>query len=185
MDIQNLALADLTPFDRNSKSHPQSQVESVARSIEAFGFNNPILVDQDRVIVAGHCRYQAARLMKLEHVPCIVLEHLDPAQRRAYRLADNRIAEQGGWDDDLLSLELSELQALGVELELTGFTDDDWQRLLPDQPKKGRTDDDTPPQCTNVHECHQPAEGSLASEWAPRHVWRQHPGIGNVNAGQW
>jgi DNA modification methylase len=108
---------------RNPRTHSPKQVDQIAASIRQFGFNNPVLLDDEDRIIAGHGRVAAAKRLKLSEVPVIRLSHLSPAQRRAYALADNRLAELAGWDESLLALELQELSVLEVdfELEITGF----------------------------------------------------------------
>jgi DNA modification methylase len=115
------SVAELVPYARNARTHSEAQVAQIAASIREFGFTNPILVDGNRGVIAGHGRLLAARKLGLAEVPTIELTHLTPAQRRAYVLADNRLALSAGWDDDLLRIELGELQAEGFDLMLTGF----------------------------------------------------------------
>ncbi len=114
----------LAPDPRNARTHPKRQIEQLVASIRAFGFTNPILADADGVVIAGHGRLQAANVMGLKDVPVIVLPHLNEVQKRALRLADNKIALNAGWDLDLLKLELTELAAMDVDLDLTvtGFS---------------------------------------------------------------
>lgn len=117
------SLDQLTPYDRNARTHSEAQVTQIAASISEFGFTNPILVDAGFNIIAGHGRAQAARQLGLTEVPVIILSHLTETQRRAYVLADNKLALNAGWDDALLKLELGELQVEGFNLELTGFSE--------------------------------------------------------------
>ncbi len=114
----------VTPDPRNARSHPKRQLEQIAASIREFGFTNPILIDPDGAIIAGHGRLHAAKAVGLTEVPTIPLSGLSEAQQRALRLADNKIALGAGWDLDLLKLELSELSAIDVDLDLslTGFS---------------------------------------------------------------
>lgn len=121
MKIENIKLEKLTPYARNSRTHSEEQVRQISASIQEFGFTNPVLVDGDGGIIAGHGRVLGARSAGLTSVPCIRLPHLTEAQRRAYVLADNKIALNAGWDDDLLARELSWLQAEGFDLSLTAF----------------------------------------------------------------
>lgn len=136
--IELWPLERLKPYDRNARTHSQEQVAKIAASITEFGFNSPILVAQDDGIIAGHGRLSAARKLGLAEVPVIVLDHLTPAQRRAYVLADNRIAEGAGWDAALLAAELQELSDEGFDLELAGFSDDELamltDELFPSEP---------------------------------------------------
>jgi ParB family chromosome partitioning protein len=124
MKIENIKTESLVPYARNAKLHDESQVSKIASSIREFGFNNPVLVDGEKPpgIIAGHGRVLAAKKLGLAEVPCIRLSHLTEAQRRAYILADNRLAELGGgWDSEMLKLELADLGELDVDLEGIGF----------------------------------------------------------------
>ncbi len=116
------SLASLKPYARNARTHSKQQVAQIARSIERFGFTNPVLVSDDGQIVAGHGRVEAARLLGLETVPTLALSHLSETERRAYVLADNKLAANAGWDRDLLALELGALVDLDFDVELTGFS---------------------------------------------------------------
>jgi ParB family chromosome partitioning protein len=126
MKIETLSTASLIPYARNAKKHDASQVAKLAGSIREFGFNNPVLVDKDNGIIAGHGRVLAAQSLGLETVPCIRLGHLSDTQRRAYILADNRLAEiGGGWDEEMLKLELADLAAAELDVTELGFLDSD------------------------------------------------------------
>jgi ParB-like chromosome segregation protein Spo0J len=116
-------LNDLRPDPRNPRKHDRAQIEAIARSIEAFGFNAPILIDSDKQIVAGHGRYAAAKLLGLAQVPVICLEHLTKPRARAYMLADNKLTDRSSWDEGVLALHLKELSelALDFDIEDTGF----------------------------------------------------------------
>lgn len=138
------SVADLMPYARNARTHSEAQVAQIAASIREFGFTNPILVDGDRGVIAGHDRLLAARKLGLTEVPTIELTHLTPAQRRAYVLADNRLALSAGWDDDLLRIELGALQAEGFDLALTGFDPLELGALFA-APTSGLTDPDEIP----------------------------------------
>lgn len=120
----------LRPYDRNPRTHSDAQVVEIAASIAEFGFNNPILVDSSAGIIAGHGRLLAAQKLGLESVPVVVLDHLDSGQKRAYVIADNKIAENAGWDDDLLAEELHALSEQDVDLRLLGFADEELSALL-------------------------------------------------------
>ncbi|EAQ26838.1 site-specific DNA-methyltransferase [Roseovarius sp. 217] len=128
--IDQRAVADLIPYANNARTHSEAQVALIAGSIREFGFNNPVLVDGLNGIIAGHGRVLAARKLGLDVVPVIELAHLTEAQKRAYILADNRLAEQAGWDRDLLALELGELSEIGVDLEGMGFAAGELDNLL-------------------------------------------------------
>jgi DNA modification methylase len=128
--IEHCSLDKLIPFARNPRTHSDSQVAQIAGSIAAFGFNAPILVDAGGNVIAGHGRLLAAKQLGLETVPVVVLDHLSEIQKRAYIIADNRIAESGGYDDALLRSELTDLKDAEVDLELLGFSDDELRDLL-------------------------------------------------------
>lgn len=129
MQIELRPIDRLIPYARNARTHTDAQVAQIAASIKEFGWTNPILVDGDNGIIAGHGRVLAARKLGMETVPCIELAHLTDTQRKAYILADNQLALNAGWDKELLALELGELQADGFDMELIGF--DDLADLLP------------------------------------------------------
>ena len=118
------SVASLKPFPRNARAHPKRQIDQIAASIRAFGFANPILIDATGEVIAGHGRLLAAKAIGLAEVPVIVLPHLNETQKRALRLADNKIALNAGWDIELLKAELGELAVLDVDfdLTLTGFS---------------------------------------------------------------
>jgi ParB-like chromosome segregation protein Spo0J len=120
--IEQVATASLVPYAKNAKKHDAAQVAAIAGSIREFGFNNPVLIDADNGIIAGHGRVLAAHQLGLEHVPCLRLTHLTDTQKRAYILADNRLAELGGgWDAEMLAAELEALSADGITMEEIGF----------------------------------------------------------------
>ena len=126
MKIEQIPTEKLIPYARNAKKHDAAQVSKLAGSIREFGFNNPVLIDKDNGIIAGHGRVMAAQKLELKEVPCIRLGHLTDTQRRAYILADNKLAEiGGGWDEELLGLELSELRDTNFDLELMGFSEEE------------------------------------------------------------
>ncbi|MCU4654491.1 site-specific DNA-methyltransferase [Roseibacterium sp. SDUM158016] len=128
--IEHRSVADLVPFANNARTHSEAQVAQIAASIREFGFNNPVLVDGSNGIIAGHGRVMAARKLGLAEVPVIKLAHLSETQKRAYILADNRLAEMAGWDRELLSLELADLDELGVDLGGLGFDGAELDALL-------------------------------------------------------
>ncbi|MGE4048656.1 MAG: site-specific DNA-methyltransferase [Acetobacteraceae bacterium] len=140
---------DLIPYARNARTHSDAQVAQIAASIREFGFTNPVLVDGERGVIAGHGRLLAARKLGMTEVPVIELAHLTPAQKRAYILADNRLALSAGWDADLLRIEFADLQLEGFDLALTGFEPDEIAGFLA-EPTEGLTDpDDVPDVPTN------------------------------------
>lgn len=136
----------LVPYDRNPRTHSAEQVSQIAASIVEFGFLNPILVDTADGIIAGHGRLQAAKQLSLAHVPVVVLDHLTEAQKRAYVIADNKLALNAGWDDDVLRGELDALENDGFDLKLTGFTDEELSNLLESEAASGNTDEDAVPE---------------------------------------
>ena len=121
MKIENTAVRELRPHPNNARTHSRKQIRQIAKSIEKFGFCNPVLVDDAKQIIAGHGRVEAAKLLALEAVPTCRLSHLNETEKRAYILADNRLAERAGWDKELLAIELQGLIELDVDIELTGF----------------------------------------------------------------
>ncbi|MCU1248123.1 MAG: modification methylase [Edaphobacter sp.] len=144
--IEHWPLDRLIPYARNARTHSDSQIAQIAASIREFGFTSPILVDTGDGIIAGHGRLLAARQLKLDQVPVIVLDHLSETQKRAYIIADNKLAENAGWDDELLQLEIAALQQEGFDLDLVGFDDEELARLLAAQDANdGLTDADAIP----------------------------------------
>lgn len=131
-EIQLWKLDDLRPYERNARTHSPDQVAKIAASITEFGFTNPILVDGEAGIIAGHGRLMAARLLRLDEVPVIELTHLTEAQKRAYIIADNRLALDAGWDEEMLAHELDELRDMEFDLSLTGFSDKELADLIGD-----------------------------------------------------
>jgi len=121
MKIENTAVRELRPHPNNARTHSKKQVRQIANSIAKFGFCNPVLVDDSNHIIAGHGRVEAAKLLGIDAVPTCRLSHLREAERRAYVLADNKLAEKAGWDKELLAIELHGLIELDVDIELTGF----------------------------------------------------------------
>jgi DNA modification methylase len=146
--IQQWPVAKLIPYARNARTHSGEQVAQIAASIAEFGFTNPILVGADGVIVAGHGRLAAAQKLAMELVPVVVLEHLSPTQRRALVIADNRIAENAGWDQTMLRVEMEALQLDDFDMSLTGFDADALAELMAggSGDDSGNTDDDTVPE---------------------------------------
>ncbi len=150
--IEQWPTAKLLPYARNARTHSDDQVAQIAASIAEFGFTNPILAGSDGIIVAGHGRLAAAQKLGLEIVPVVVLDHLSPTQRRALVIADNRIAENAGWDDAMLRIELESLQLEGFDLDITGFDADALAELIAgDEPdNQGQTDEDAVPEVGEV-----------------------------------
>ena len=123
MEIINKKVVDLIPYVNNARTHDDTQITQIAASIKEFGFNSPVLVDGENGIIAGHGRVMAAKKLGLDEVPTIELKHLTKTQKKANILADNRLALNSGWDNDLLALELGELSDDGFNLDLLGFDD--------------------------------------------------------------
>jgi len=121
MQVEQLKVGNLIPYVNNSRTHSDEQVMQVASSIKEFGFTNPILIDDDGGIIAGHRRLLAAKKLDIDEVPCIRLGYLSEAQRKAYVIADNKLALNSGWDNDLLKIELMQLDSIDFDLNLTGF----------------------------------------------------------------
>ena len=150
--IERWPTAKLVGYARNARTHSEEQVAQIAASIVEFGFANPILAGSDGVVVAGHGRLAASRKLGLETVPVVVLDHLTPTQRRALVIADNRIAENAGWDDEMLRLELEELQDAGFNLDVTGFDADALAELMAggEPEHEGQTDEDAVPEVSEA-----------------------------------
>jgi ParB-like chromosome segregation protein Spo0J len=115
-------IAALRPYSRNSRTHSKKQIRQIADSIRKFGFTNPVLISDDDEIIAGHGRVEAAKLLRMQSVPTLRLSHLDAPQRRAYLIADNKLALNAGWDREVLAIELQALIDLEFDVEITGFS---------------------------------------------------------------
>jgi len=141
MKIENLKTADLIPYDRNSRTHDEHQVSQIAGSIREFSFTNPVLIDAENGIIAGHGRVMAAQVLGLDKVPCIRLSHLTETQKRAYIIADNKMALNSGWDETMLGLELADLRELDFDLNLTGFSEEELGSFDIDESEMPNLDD--------------------------------------------
>lgn len=130
MEITYRKVGELVPYANNARTHSDVQVAQICASIREYGWTNPVLIDEKGTIIAGHGRVMAAQRLKMESVPCIVLEGLTEAQKKAYVLADNKMALNAGWDDEKLRLELENLRELDFDLSLTGFEPDELDRIL-------------------------------------------------------
>ena len=130
LNVEYRKVEALIPYARNPRTHAESQIAKIAASIVEYGWTNPILVDGDNGIIAGHGRLAAARKLGLDQVPVIELAHLTVAQKRALVIADNRLALDAGWDEEMLALELADLSEAGYDLALTGFEDAEIEALL-------------------------------------------------------
>ena len=144
--IEQWNIDKLIPYARNSRTHSDEQVAQIAASIKEFGFTNPVLIDNEGVIIAGHGRLMAARKLAMTEVPCIRLGHLTKTQIKALVIADNRLALNAGWDNAMLATEFKDLMDLGFDVGLTGFTDDEIEALMPLELEEGLTDPDDAPE---------------------------------------
>ena len=145
--IEHVSVEKLIPYANNARTHSDAQVAQIAASIKEFGFNNPVLISEDGTIIAGHGRLMAARKLGLTDVPCIKLSHLTPTQRKAYVIADNQLALNAGWNEELLTIELDELLADNFALEVLGFDPDELKRLMSEnEVTQGLTDEDQAPE---------------------------------------
>lgn len=121
---------DLIPYARNARTHSPEQVTKLASSIKEFGFINPVIISDDGGVLAGHGRILAAKKLGLEKVPCVIESHLTDAQNKAYILADNRLALDAGWDEEMLKIELTELKDMDFDMDLIGFTQDEINQFM-------------------------------------------------------
>jgi site-specific DNA-methyltransferase (adenine-specific) len=145
MNIEKINIEQLLPYAKNSRTHDDAQVAQLAASIKEFGFNNPVLVDGEGTIIAGHGRVMAARKLGLNEVPAIKLGHLTENQKKAYIIADNRLALNAGWDTEMLTLEIKDLQSEDFDLSLMGFDEEELAKLLEPDVVDGLTDPDAVP----------------------------------------
>ena len=136
----------LIPYCNNSRTHSDEQVLQIASSIKEFGFTNPVLIDGQGGIIAGHGRIMAAQKLKMDEVPTITLSDLSEAQKKAYIIADNKLALNSGWDDELLKIELEQLKELDFDLGLIGFSDDELALLMGGETTEGLVDEDQVPE---------------------------------------
>lgn len=143
--IEYVEVEKLIPYARNSRTHSDEQVAQICGSIKEFGFTNPVLIDGEGVIIAGHGRTIAAQRLNMKEVPCLRLDYLTEAQKKAYVIADNKLALNAGWDDEMLALELGDLKELDFDLSLTGFDDDELNKLLAEAVNEGLVDEDDAP----------------------------------------
>lgn len=146
MQIKTVSVEKLIPYVRNSRTHSDGQVAQIAASIKEFGWTNPILVDGESGVIAGHGRLLAARKLGQKEVPVIELAHMTESQKRAYVIADNQLAMNAGWDTTLLSLELADLKDQGFEMDVLGFDPKELDKLLEPEQVDGLTDEDAVPE---------------------------------------
>tara|TARA_Y100001973_G_C5175340_1_gene321546 strand:- start:908 stop:1576 length:669 start_codon:yes stop_codon:yes gene_type:complete len=136
MKIEEIKVSELEPYEKNTRTHSNEQISQLQKSINEFGFTNPILVDKEGGVIAGHGRLLAAKKMGMKEVPCIRLENLDEKQKRAYVIADNKLAENAGWDLELLKEEIYELGESDFDLNLLGFEPDFIENIFDDSDEK-------------------------------------------------
>lgn len=150
ISIVNKPVNDLIPYINNARVHSDDQINQIAASIKEFGFTNPVLIDGENGIIAGHGRVLASKKLNIDIVPTIELSHLSETQKKAYILADNKLALNAGWDDDLLSLELTNLRELDFDLDLIGFGEDELDQIIQSsvERQEGKTDPDDVPEVT-------------------------------------
>jgi len=144
--VERRKVSDLLPYARNSRTHSDAQVAQIAASIREWGWTMPILVDEAGNVIAGHGRIMAAQKLGIEDVPCMTASGWSEAKRRAYVIADNKLALNAGWDNEMLAVEFSDLKEMGFDLELTGFEAAEIDALFPDEPSAGLTDEDAVPE---------------------------------------
>lgn len=151
MAVEFRPIQSLAPYARNARKHSDEQIEQIAASIREFGWTNPVLVDGENGIIAGHGRVAAAYRLGYQEVPCIELGHLTESQKRAYIIADNKLAENAGWDEFLVSLEIGELADLGFDVDVIGFDAAELAEMLADDPQlKERTEKIEPVRWTRI-----------------------------------
>jgi len=142
MKLSQKKTSELIPFARNSRTHSAEQVGQIVASIEEFGFTNPLLIDESNGIIAGHGRLMAAKLLKMKEVPCVVLEGLTETQKKAYVIADNKLALNAGWDEDLLGIELHSLIDVGFDVDIMGFSEMELDDLMEEAALDDEIEDD-------------------------------------------
>ena len=140
MKFEKRKVSELIPYARNSRTHSDEQVAQIAASIKEFGFMTPIIISKDNTIIAGHGRILAARKLGLEIVPCLMAEHLTEAQIKAYVIADNKLSENAGWDNEMLKVEIEDLKGLDFDVDILGFSDKELSKLF-DENKETEDDD--------------------------------------------
>ena len=162
---ETVTVSALKPYARNARTHSRRQIKKIAASIERFGFVNPVLIDENNQIIAGHGRVAAAKLLGWQEVPTLRVEHLDEAEKRAYILADNRLAEEAGWDSEILAIELQGLIDLDFSIELTGFDMAEIDLLLDGEAEAKAPD-------RNIEDEIPPVPASGAAITRPGDLWR-------------
>ncbi len=161
--LESLPIAALKPYERNARTHSRKQIKQIAASIKRFGFNAPVLIDEDNGIIAGHGRVEAAKLLKLQAVPTIRLSHLTPTEKRAYILADNKLALNAGWDREMLAFEVKHLLEVGFDPEPIGFETPELDLIVDEA--EARENDPAPEDVVEP-----PVKGPAVTE--PGDLWR-------------
>ena len=141
-EMQLVPLYKLVPYINNARTHSPEQITKLRSSLREFGFVNPVIIDRDYGIIAGHGRVMAAKEEGIEEVPCVFVDYLTEAQKKAYIIADNRFAQDAGWDEELLRIEIEALQGMDFDVGLTGFNDDEIADLFVGDDKSEAEDDD-------------------------------------------
>ena len=154
--IEQIALKKLIPYARNSRTHSDIQVSQIAASIREFGFTNPVLITENYDILAGHGRVLAAKKLGMDSVPCIKVDHLNEFQRKAYIIADNQLALNSGWDFDMLSVEIDELNDVKFDVSLLAFTNEQLAEMIgsPEEPVEPKEDLIADKKTTICPKCH-------------------------------
>ena len=140
--MQMVKVSELIPYVNNARTHSQEQVNKLRSSLREFGFVNPVIIDQDKNVIAGHGRLMAAKEEGITEVPCVLVDYLTEAQKKAYILADNRYAQDAGWDEELLRLEIEALEGMDFDVSLTGFNEDEISDLFAGADTSDTQDDD-------------------------------------------
>ena len=141
-DMRLVPIDRLVPYVNNARTHSADQIMKLRSSLREFGFINPVIIDRDYGVIAGHGRLMAAKEEGFTEVPCVLVDHLTEAQKKAYILADNRYAQDAGWDEELLRLEIEALEGMDFDVSLTGFDDQEIADLFADGESTGAKDDD-------------------------------------------
>lgn len=179
LSVEYIPPDDLQPYGRNARTHSRKQIWQIADSIRIFGFTNPILIDSQNMILAGHGRVEAAALLAMARVPCVRIETMTPEQKRAYVLADNRLAMNAGWDEELLAEELKSLLEIDLDFDIgvTGFSIPDIDSLIeglaPEEP--GNPEEDRLPPATAISGRSDPIVSCAVAPWTRRRIspsWR-------------
>ena len=150
MNIEYTLVRELRPYANNARTHSKKQIRQIAKSIERFGFNNAVLINDQKQIIAGHGRAEAAKLLGMHAVPTVRLSHLSETDMKAYILADNKLAEKAGWDREVLAIELQGLLDLNIDIELTGFEMAEVDVVLDDAKDAVRRRNRTRGQCAGL-----------------------------------